>query len=125
MAIFLARSGVPALAITETIVSRFGYDFGRTVDDIRANNPHSDACQETVPEAMTCALTADSFEDAMRNAVSIGGDSDTIAAIAGSLAEPLFGLLDEIKNESVARLPEDIVRIIQQYYADSRVLGSY
>lgn len=115
-AIFMARQHATPEDIAAEIVARFEYKLDRTIDEIRANNPHSEACQQTVPEAITCALAATSFEDAIRNAISIGGDSDTIAAIAGSIAEPMFGIPEEIQTQTRSLLPSDIIGIVDQFY---------
>ena len=69
-----------------------------------------------MPEALVCALEASDFEDAIRNAISIGGDSDTVAAIAGGVAEVLFGIPDELSQEGLSRLPEDMKRVIREMY---------
>ena len=89
-AIFLARNGVGPGEIRSAIQSSYGYDLSRTVDGIRPDYRFNETCQETVPEALICALEATDFEDAIRNAISIGGDSDTVAAIAGGVAEAMF-----------------------------------
>jgi hypothetical protein len=81
-------------------------DLSRTVDEIRPGYVFNESCQGTVPEALTCALEATDFEDAIRNAVSIGGDSDTIACIAGSVAEARFEIPQEIAREGLGGLPE-------------------
>ena len=69
-----------------------------------------------MPQAITCALQATSFEDAIRSAVSIGGDSDTIAAIAGGIAEAMFGLPDEIAARAWGYLPDDMQDVIRHVY---------
>ena len=69
-------------------------------------------CQGTVPPALTCALEASDFEDAIRSAVSIGGDTDTICAICGTLAEPMFGVPDDIKNETLIRLDDHMRSVL-------------
>lgn len=94
-AIFIARKGGSKADIHHLIENRFGYDLSRTVDLIRPAYDFDESCQGTVPEALTCVLEASDFEDAIRNAISIGGDSDTLACIAGSVAEPLFGGVPE------------------------------
>ena len=71
---------------------------------------------ETVPEALTCALEATSYEDAIRNAISIGGDSDTIAAIAGGLAEALYGLPDDIALKGIRKLPREMQNVVMSLY---------
>jgi len=113
-AIVLARQGANAEAIRNEIAQRFDYDMGRSVDEIRPSYRFDETCQRTVPEALICALEAEGFEDAVRNAVSLGGDADTLAAIAGAVAEARFGVPDAIASESLRRLPEDMRTIIEQ-----------
>lgn len=115
-AIWRARAGEPPAAIRGGIARDFGYDLSRSVDDIRPTYRFDETCQRTVPEALTCALEATDFEDALRNAVSIGGDSDTIACIAGGVAEARFGIPPEIAEEGRNRLPEEMVAVVEQVY---------
>lgn len=110
-------TGVPANAIRQEIIRRFGYDLSRSVDDIRPGYRHSERSQDTVPEALTCALEASDFEDAIRNAVSLGGDSDTMAAIAGSVAEARFGIDAAIAAQGWDFLPRDMRAILTALYA--------
>lgn len=93
----------------------------RTVDEIRLTYRFNETCQQTVPQALTCVLEADSFEDAIRNAISIGGDSDTIGAIAGGVAEALFGIPDEIADNAWKRLPEDMRQMLTELYEQTGV----
>ena len=86
----------------------FGYDLSRTCDEIRPGYRHVETCQETVPEAIIAFLESVSFEDALRNAVSLGGDSDTLACITGGIAEAFYGMPQELRDETLKRLPEDI-----------------
>ena len=118
-AIWLARSGKDPQHIRSAIHSAYGYDLDRTVDSIRSNYYFNETCQETVPEALICALEATDFEDVIRNAISIGGDSDTVAAIAGGLAEALFGLPYEIRQGAESRLPEEMKALLEKLYAQS------
>ena len=118
-AIFLARNGADAGEIRRAIARGYGYDMDRTVDSIRPGYVFNESCQETVPEALICALEATSFEDAIRNAISIGGDSDTVAAIAGPVAEARFGIPDEIAVAAMAMIPEDMQATIRKLYARS------
>ena len=108
VAIFLARSGKMASEIRLAIVERFGYDLSMSVDELRPVYRYNERSQDTVPQALTCALEATDFEDAIRNAISIGGDSDTIAAIAGGVAEALFGIPERMAKLAWLKLPEDI-----------------
>jgi ADP-ribosylglycohydrolase len=119
-AIFLARAKGTPERIREVIQSTYGYDLARTVDGIRPHYRFNETCQGTVPEALICALEANDFEDAIRNAISIGGDSDTVAAIAGGLAEALFGIPDELAQGGLARLPEDMKRVVEEMYLPAR-----
>lgn len=89
-AIYLARTGHSKAEIRDYITSEFGYDLSRTCDEIRPGYHHVESCQQTVPEAITAFLEGESFEDVLRTAVSLGGDSDTLTAIAGSIAEGFF-----------------------------------
>jgi ADP-ribosylglycohydrolase len=114
-AIFRARQGADADQIRDEVVAHFGYDLSRTVDGIRPDYEFNETCQRTVPEALICALSATSFEDAIRNAISIGGDSDTVAAIAGSIAEPLFGIPPAIAAQARSYLPEDMLDVLERF----------
>lgn len=118
-AIFLARFGAGPGEIRRTIEVRYGYDLDRTVDQIRPGYAFNETCQETVPEALVCALEARDFEDAIRNAVSIGGDSDTLAAIAGPVAEARFGIPDDIAEEAMRRLTDEMREVLHALYARS------
>ena len=86
-AIFLARTGHSKPEIRQYVEQTFGYDLSRSCDEIRPGYHHVETCQETVPEAITAFLESTGFEDALRNAVSLGGDSDTLACITGGIAE--------------------------------------
>lgn len=117
-AIWLAFNGHSAAAIRETIAQEYGYDLSRTVDEIRSIYKFNETCQGTVPEAIICALESESFEDALRNAISIDGDSDTLGAIAGPIAEALHGLEGHyIQTACDKYLDERIVGIMQEMYS--------
>lgn len=111
-AIFLALKGTSARQIRYAVEVTYGYDLSQSVDKIRSAYHFDETCQGTVPQAITCALNADSFEDAIRNAISIGGDSDTIAAIAGSIAGPLFGIPKDIASQVLDRLPQEFCDVV-------------
>ena len=118
-AIWLAYQGEDATAIREVIVSEYDYDLTQTVDDIRPDYFFNETCQDTVPQAITCALESDSFEDAVRNAISLGGDSDTLGAIAGPIAEALHSIPQDIKEQAenlyLVNAP-DISEVIREMY---------
>lgn len=118
-AVFVARFGASADEIRRTIADAYGYDMDRTVDSIRPHYQFNESCQKTVPEALICALEATSFEDAIRNAISIGGDSDTVAAIAGPVAEALFGIPDDIARTAMEMIPDDMQGTLHRLYARS------
>lgn len=90
----------------------YGYDLNTTCDNIRKTNTFNETCQVTVPQAIVCFLESSDFESAIRLAVSIGGDSDTIAAITGSIAEAFYGIPEHIKIQALEYLPEDMKEVI-------------
>lgn len=92
MAIFLARNKKSKTIIKNTIQNLFDYNLDRTLDEIRPTYQFSATCQETVPEAIIAFLESESFEDCLKKAISIGGDSDTIACMACSIAEAYYGI---------------------------------
>lgn len=114
-AIFLARTGSTKKEIKTYIEENFGYDLIRTCDEIRPDYYHKESCQETVPEAITAFLEGESFEDVIRTAVSLGGDSDTLTCIAGSIAEGFYGIPEELKQECSNRLPEELRNILDRF----------
>lgn len=116
VAIWLARNKQGPHEIGQELTQRFGYQLDMTVDSIRPGYKHTEASQHSVPQALVCALEATSFEDAVRNAVSIGGDSDTIAAIAGSVAEARFGIPDDIAAKTWTYLPRDMRAVLTALY---------
>ena len=119
-AIWLAYRGESASDIRAAITAQYGYDLTQTVDDIRPDYAFDMTCPGTVPPAVTCALEAESYEDAVRNAISLGGDSDTLGAIAGAIAEALHGIPETIKAEAENRFlfpkAPDIVALMREMY---------
>ena len=116
LAIYWAKCGEPMQAIKQKLVDRYSYNLDRTPDDIRPNYVRTERAIDSVPQAISCAIHANGFEDAVRNAVSLGGDSDTIAAIAGGIAEAAFGVPDDIRAETFGRLPKDIKSVVSRFY---------
>ena len=112
-AIFLARTGHSKVEIKAYVECKFGYDLSRTCDEIRPTYHHVESCQETVPRAIAAFLESTDFEDALRTAVSLGGDSDTLAAITGSIAEAFYGVPENLKQECRKRLTPDLEEILQ------------
>jgi ADP-ribosylglycohydrolase len=113
--IFLARTGHSKDAIKEYVIREFGYDLSRTCDEIRPGYHHTELCQETVPEAITAFLEGESFEDVIRTAVSLGGDCDTVAAIAGSMAEGFYGVPENLKKTCRDRLPKELLAVLDAF----------
>lgn len=114
-AIFLARTGSTKAEIKAYIEENFHYDLNRTCDEIRPDYHHVETCQETVPEAITAFLEGNGFEDVIRTAVSLGGDSDTLACIAGSMAEAFYGVPEELKQACRASLPEQLCSVLCRF----------
>ena len=110
------RSGVPRNRIRRDIEERFGYDASISVDELRETYQYNETCQQTVPEAFRCFYEATDFEDAIRNAISIGGDSDTLAAITGSIAEAKWGVPDDIREEALGRLDNELRETYHRFF---------
>ncbi len=117
LSVFLARKTRDKDLIKKQISGRFGYDLNRTVAEIRPGYGFDISCQGTVPEAIISFLEADSYEDAVRNAISLGGDSDTLACIAGGIAEAYFGPPEPVIRSQVKKLlPEELWAIVARFY---------
>lgn len=117
-AVFLGRMGEGKDNIRAYLEERFGYDLARSVDDIRPSYRFDVSCQGSVPEAIIAFLDSADFEDAVRNAVSLGGDSDTQACIAGAIAEACYGgVPPEIRTQTMQRLDQDLAVVVQAFSA--------
>lgn len=116
-AIFIARlnSNECKRRIKEHIEEEYGYDLSMSLDSIRKYYEFDETCQGSVPQAIIAFLESTDFEDAVRNAVSIGGDSDTIAAITGSIAEAAYGIPEEIKEKVYAYLDEPLKDVLRRW----------
>ena len=114
-AIFLARNGKSKEEIRDYIVREFGYNLDRTCDEIRPGYHHVESCQETVPEAITAFLEGEDFEDVIRTAVSLGGDCDTLTCIAGSIAEAMYGVPAELKEECRERITPEMLEVLDRF----------
>ena len=111
-AIFWARTGIGKAQIKENITRQFGYNLSQSCDQIRPHYHFNESCQETVPQAVTAFLESDDFEHAIRLAVSLGGDSDTLAAITGSIAEAYYGIPTSMREHALAILPRRIAETL-------------
>ena len=116
LAIFRARNGANKDQIRSEITKRFGYDLSFTLDEIRPGYRFDETCQKTVPPAIVAFLESNDFEDAIRKAISLGGDADTLAAISGSIAEAYYGSVPEeiVENVSI-RIPYELWDVIEQF----------
>lgn len=114
--VFLARTGCSKQEIKDYIEDNLNYNLNRTIDEIRLSYHFDVSCQGSVPEAIISFLESHDFESAIRNAISIGGDSDTIAAIAGAIAEAFYKEIPEtIKVEVLKRLPDEFVTVLLDF----------
>jgi len=113
--IFLARTGHSKDEIRPYVIDNFKYDLSKTCDEIRPTYHHVESCQETVPQAMTAFFEGVDFEDVIRNAVSLGGDCDTLTCIAGSMAEAYYPIPEDMKQEVRNRLPEDLLAVLDRF----------
>ncbi len=116
-AVFLARRQTPKAEIKDYVERTFGYDLGRTVEAIRRRYSFDVTCMRTVPEALVAFLQAESYEDAVRKAISLGGDSDTLACIAGGVAGAYYGVPDDIRAEAMGRLDEPLRAVVGAFCA--------
>lgn len=123
LCIYLARKGASIDEIRRRIEKEFCYDLSMSVEELRPRYSwkgldeagNGGTCQDSVPQAIICALEAQDFEDAVRNAISIGGDSDTIGCITGSIAEALYGIPNEIRQKGLSYLPNEFKKVIDEF----------
>lgn len=111
-AIFLARKGESKAAIKAFVEQNFGYDLNQSCDEIRPVYQFDVSCQGSVPQSMIAFLESENFEQAIRLAISLGGDSDTLAAIAGSIAEAFYPVPDELQQTALQFLPQEMKDIL-------------
>ncbi len=114
VAIFMAKRGFSKEEIFHKINKNY-YNLDFTIDEIRGTYEFNETCQETVPQAIVAFLDSTSFEDAIRTAVSLGGDSDTLAAITGSIAEAYYGVPEDIKEKALAYLDSELRSIYEEW----------
>ena len=114
VAIFMARKGADKDEIREHISNNY-YDLDFTLDEIRPGYQFDMACEESVPQAIVCFLESEDFEDAIRNAISLGGDGDTQAAIAGSIAEAYYGIPEDLEEEVFEYIDVELQEYIAGY----------
>jgi len=116
LAVFLARSGADKESIRSEIEDRFGYDLARSLEVIRQTYRFDVSCQGSVPESLIAFLESTDYESTVRNAVSLGGDADTMACIAGGIAQAFYGgVPEQIAREVRARLPEGFLGVLDRF----------
>lgn len=113
--IFLARTGADKETIKKYIEGTFEYNLSHSLNQIRPRYTFDVSCQGSVPESIISFLEADSYEDTIRNAISLGGDSDTMACIAGGIAEAYYGMPEEFKQDALDKLPESLRKITEEF----------
>jgi ADP-ribosylglycohydrolase len=117
VAIFMARKGQSKGQIKAAIAKSFGYDLSPTLDEIRPTYVFDVSCQGTVPQAITAFLESTNFEDAIRNAISLGGDSDTLACITGGIAEAFYGgVPEDIAKKALSYLDSNMREVVKEFY---------
>lgn len=114
VAIFMARNGSDMSEIKDFITENY-YPLDFTLDEIRDEYVFNETCQDTVPQALEAFFESTDFEDAIRNAISVGGDSDTLAAITGSVAEAYYGVPDEIRQKTLTYLTDELKDVLFRF----------
>lgn len=120
-AIYLAKSGSSIKDIRNYITENY-YPLNFTIDEIRSSYDFNETCQGTVPEAIEAFMESNSFEDAVRTAVSVGGDSDTLAAITCSIAEAYYGVPEQMYNKALTYIDERLMPLLIEF---EKKFGSY
>ena len=116
LAIFLSRESLTKPEIKKEIETRFGYNLELDLEDLRENYRFDESCQNTVPQAIYTFLESDSFEDSIRKAIYIGGDSDTLACINGAIAEAFYkGVPEEIRSAVEERLDSRLLLMVREF----------
>ncbi len=114
-AIYLARSGYGKDEIKSHVESNYNYDLSFSLDEIRPYYDFDVSCQGSVPESIVSFLEADRFEDTIRNAISLGGDADTLAAIAGSIASAYWEIPQNIVDNTICRLDDTLLDVLMDF----------
>ena len=114
---YMVKKEVSSPLIKNYITNKYGYDLSKSVDEIRPDyNKFYVSCKNSVPQAIICALDANSYEDAIRNAVSLGGDSDTLACMAGGIAELRFDIPETMKKQASKFMDDKVASTVAQFY---------
>lgn len=114
VSIYMARNGKTKGEIKKYIIDNY-YNIDFTLDEIRYTYKFNETCQDTVPQALEAFFESKNFEDAIRNAISIGGDSDTVAAICGGIAEAYYGVPESLRNKALKFLNKELTEILVEF----------
>lgn len=112
---FLARTGASKDEIKSYVTKEFAYDFSKTCDELRPLHRMDESCMDALPKALISFFEGESYEDVVRNAVSLGGDTDTIAAIAGAMAEAMYGMRVMIMGMGKSFLPAEMIEVLERF----------
>ena len=115
VSILMARAGSSKNEIHDSIITMFGYDLNRTIDQIRPDYTFHVSCMKSCPEAIIAFLESTDFESAIRLAISIGGDSDTIACMTGGIASACYEIPDDILNFTLSKLPQEFLNVLNDF----------
>jgi ADP-ribosyl-[dinitrogen reductase] hydrolase len=119
LAIFMARKGETKQSIRKEISNRFSYDLDRSLDTIRPDYRFDVSCQGSVPESIIAFLESSSYSDAIKNAISLGGDADTMACIAGGIAQAYYKKIPaDIVSKVMEKLPKDLLAVVDRFNAE-------
>ncbi|MCY2994412.1 MAG: ADP-ribosylglycohydrolase family protein [Planctomycetota bacterium] len=121
VAIYLARTGSDKQAIRRHLVEVFGYELSTPLDAIRETYEFDISCQGSVPQSIVAFLEAEDFEDAIRNAISLGGDADTMACIAGGIAEAYWGVPQEMEQQALSYLDGHLRSVVDEFHRRFRM----
>ena len=123
LGVMLCRQGSTKLEIQEKLEDLFDYDLSQTLEQVKFNYSFDVTCQGSVPQAITAFLESEDFEDAIKNAISLGGDADTQACIAGALAEAFYiKIPDQIKEFVLTRITPDILDVLHQLHVRTKIV---
>lgn len=114
--IYLAKNKISKHIIKDIIEMFFGYNLSEKLDDIRKTYKFDETCQGSVPQSIICFLEGNSFEDCIRNAISLGGDTDTMGCIVGGIAEAYYGIPSDIKKIAMKYITPEMRKIVNDFY---------
>lgn len=114
--VFFARIGYGKSTIRNFVKDHFDYNIDQSLEDLRKKAKHVETCMDSLPKALVAFFAGDSYEDVIRNAISLGGDTDTLAAIAGAMAEAYYGMSEDFKEEVFNRLKDDeLIQVLKKF----------